>query len=181
MRLYRQNYDGIDLMCDYIVKALGYLEYEQILQHLHRYTNTWGQQNDSNLWKRSNMIKNWDDVFMSQRSYYLRLTISLDISITIGKFRSAADIPASLRARITAKAKFPIYMTLNSTPSPSHEKCAEDRGRFSSIKDQGRRVCNEISLYNWHGSTIKSINETEFWVQNYISGPLCYCHEFPRV
>ena len=27
MRLYQQNYDGIGLMCDYIVKALGYFEY----------------------------------------------------------------------------------------------------------------------------------------------------------
>jgi hypothetical protein len=46
MRLYQQNYNGIGLMCDYIVKALGYLEYEQIenmrgLQHLRCHTNTW--------------------------------------------------------------------------------------------------------------------------------------------
>jgi len=67
MRLNQQNYDGIGLMCDYIVNALGYLEYERIenmrgLQHLRRHTNTWRQQNNSNLSKRSNMIKNWGDV-----------------------------------------------------------------------------------------------------------------------
>ena len=86
------------------------------------------------------MIKNWGDVFMSQPSYYLRLTISLDISIATSKFPSAADLPASFRARITAKAKSPVYMTLNRTPSPSHDKRVEDRGRFSFSKYQGRRV-----------------------------------------
>ena len=49
---------------------------------------------------------------------------------------------------------------LKSTPSSSHDKRAEDRGRFSPSKDQGRRVSNEISLYNRHGSTINSVNET---------------------
>jgi hypothetical protein len=91
MRLYQQNYDGIGLMCDYIVKALGYLEYEQIenmrgLQHLRRHTNTWRQQNNPNLSKRRNMIKNWGDVFMSQPSYYLRLTISVDIRLRLANF-----------------------------------------------------------------------------------------------
>ena len=84
---------------------------------------------------------------MSQPSYYLQLTISLGISVTTGKFPSAADLPDSLRARITAKAKFPMYMTPNSTPSPSHDKRAEDHGRFSSSKDQGRRVSTENFLF----------------------------------
>jgi len=37
-------------------------------------------------------------------------------SIATSKFLSVANLPASLHARITAKAKFPMYMTLNSTP-----------------------------------------------------------------
>jgi len=163
MRLYQQNYDGIDLMCDYIAKALGYLECEQIenlqgLQYITQYKDTRRQQETSTLSKSSSTIKSWGDVFMNQPSFYLRLTISLDVSIATGKFPTAADLPVSIRARITAKSKLPMYMTLDSTPSLPHDKYTENRGR-SSGKGQSCHVSNELALYNRRSSTISSTEQ----------------------
>jgi hypothetical protein len=73
-----------------------------------------------NLWG-PNPVKDWGDVLVRQPSCYLRLALTIDLSLAEGKFPDDADFPVCLQSQNPDGPAFPRYLILLNDAGPPQQ------------------------------------------------------------
>ncbi|KAF4121751.1 Fungal specific transcription factor domain, partial [Geosmithia morbida] len=124
MRTYQPQYDGVDWVSE-IVCHIAYLA-----QFGGRNQETSGLQNG---------INDWTDIIASQPGWYLRLALSLDLSLSKSRLPEDGDFPVSLRGLFTGRFS-PLKPHIGSTYGVSN-----NGKNSSSLIYQGRARNSDLS------------------------------------
>jgi hypothetical protein len=95
MKTYQPQYDGVDWVSETI-----------------RHIVNLAQLDTSSPTPKNSVISDWTDILASQPSFYLRLALTMDLSLSKGRLPSDGDFPLSLRG-LFAGGISPLRMLLN--------------------------------------------------------------------
>jgi hypothetical protein len=111
MKTYRPRYDGVD----WVAKSVRYIV-DLAQKHLPMLES-----------RSESTISSWTEILQLYPNYYLRLAMTMDLSIRNGKIPQETDFPQSLRGIFEGKLLMsPISMMLMHSPRPDSETLRKD-------------------------------------------------------
>ncbi|KAF2815567.1 uncharacterized protein BDZ99DRAFT_435984 [Mytilinidion resinicola] len=117
MKGLQAQYDGTDEVFEIIGKVVDYMSLEKSTQRRrssneHKYVFQ-----DSDSPRLSSLepknprraVNDWGDVLLRQPSLYLRIALTMDLSLSKGQFPDDTDFPAALQSQNHIQTHFPLY------------------------------------------------------------------------
>lgn len=156
----QSKYDGTDQVAEMIGKLIDHISVERPSQGslVNNSNNDYfsSQRHDSatrssfpstsRSVRPKRMVNDWGDVFLRQPSLYLRLTLTIDLSITNGCFPRDSDFPMALQSQNIIETRFPLYRISISmsetirTPNPNIKAVeTEDDSQIKEDAEQSSR------------------------------------------
>ncbi|KAH6668929.1 fungal-specific transcription factor domain-containing protein [Halenospora varia] len=161
MKVLQSQYDGTDEVADIISTMTNYISLERPIQSSRLNINrdsTEFHQNGSGpravslkTIKNSKAIKDWGDVLLCRTNLYLRLAITIDLSLSKGRFPDDADFPRSLQSPSQIKTRFPLYRITVGDTSESNTGAVDfsSHDPYSRIKTgNGNRLFSSLTSAN---------------------------------
>ncbi|KAI1077410.1 fungal-specific transcription factor domain-containing protein [Whalleya microplaca] len=114
MKTYQPQYDGVDYISETIRHIIN-------LAQLDPPTDTNSTINSSSFGSPINQasISSWSDILALHPGYYLRLAMTMDLSLSKGRLAEDTDFPASLRVLFATDFSSPRPQIASATPSPA--------------------------------------------------------------
>ncbi|KAI0008714.1 fungal-specific transcription factor domain-containing protein [Xylariaceae sp. FL0662B] len=126
MKTYQPQYDGVDYISETIRHIIN-------LAQLDPPTDT-NNINSSPFSSPINQasISSWSDILASQPGYYLRLAMTMDLSLSKGRLADESDFPASLRVLFSADFSPIRTMIASGKPDPAPAEPSQTQPYFTS-------------------------------------------------
>lgn len=114
MKTYQPQYDGVDWVSETIRHIVNLAHLDGVQSNASEGANPSSNNDDTG--DRSNgnaQIQDWTDILTSHPSLYLRLALTMDLSLSKDRLPEEGDFPASLRGLLTgASAQQPMRVLL---------------------------------------------------------------------
>lgn len=120
MREFRSQYDGADHVSDLVEKMVEQTELKSLIEQSH--VETYGLTNRALTPQRGSkaagsptnpssnlIIRDWGDFLLHQPNRYLRLSLTIDFSLSKGRYPTDKDFPLSLQHVNSIEHHFPMY------------------------------------------------------------------------
>jgi hypothetical protein len=157
MNTLQSKYDGTDQVAEMIGRLIDYISVERPSQgslvdgnnnnsfssQRHDSATMSSFSSTSRSAKPKRLVNDWGDVFLRQPSLYLRLTLTIDLSLTNGCFPRDSDFPTALQSQNMIETPFPLYhisVSMGETISTSNPKIiAVETEDDSQIKENAKQ------------------------------------------
>jgi hypothetical protein len=136
MRAFQKRYDGVDRLFEILGQFSDQIKFENSqnaqasrLAITPKPLTQPDQQlglNETSRALRSSEFSNWGDILLQQPGCYLRLTLTIDLTISSGQFPEDGDLPIALLPRERA-TPFPLYRISRSESNSGVEKTPDDQ------------------------------------------------------
>lgn len=119
MKGLQSQYDGTDEICEIIRRMVDYMSVENPTRG-RRFNSSQDKtvfQHDISSPKPSplepsmppKVVNDWGDVLLRQPTLYLRIALTIDLSLSKGYFPDDTDFPTALQSRNQIETRFPLY------------------------------------------------------------------------
>jgi hypothetical protein len=158
MKTYQPQYDGVDWVSETIRHIINLAQLDGVQPNATEGSNpsngaTSPSANGNNNNSNSNKIQDWTDILTSHPSLYLRLALTMDLSLSKDRLPEEGDFPASLRGLLSGSSSTNPMRTLlaanrqqpQAQPAQQHQQLRPVPGSMSSIPSQLHRARPAVS------------------------------------
>jgi hypothetical protein len=114
MEAFQCQYDGTDFVSDLITQMVEYISLETPIQRSRELTAVENSESGAGPLQEKPSgaiaaVNDWGDVFLRQPTLYLRLTLTVDHSLSSARFPDESDFPPALQLKNQTEKSFPRY------------------------------------------------------------------------
>lgn len=145
MKTYQPQYDGVDWVSETIRHIVNLAQLDGVQPNGSEGSNSSTNNNETGESSNGNgKIQDWTDILTSHPSLYLRLALTMDLSLSKDRLPEEGDFPASLRGLLTgASANSPMRVLLGANKQqperPQQQHLRPVPGSMSSLPPQLQR------------------------------------------